>query len=145
MKKNEIIGFQLLSIETSEFAIIEPDFKDLKKVKISTALQFAISDTNNMIACNVITEFMSDDSQKLLKLKTDNHFKVKPEDWANFKNDNIVTLPKGFLAHLATISVGSARGILHCKTENTPYNKFILPLVNVVDMIPEDENFDVNN
>jgi hypothetical protein len=54
-----------------------------------------------------------------------------------------LTIPKGFLAHLAMISVGTARGILHCKTENTIFNNFVLPLVNVASMIPEDEQFEL--
>lgn len=143
MENKEPIGFQLLKIESSEFAILEPELTSINKIKIQTGLRFAVSDINNMVACQVTIEFLLEESQKLLKLKTDNQFKVKPEDWDKMKSENFITLPKGFMAHLATISVSTARGILHCKTENTVYNKFILPLVNVVDMIPTDEKFEL--
>lgn len=143
MENKEAIGFQLLKIESSEFAILEPELTSISKIKIQTGLRFAVSDINNMVACQVTIEFLLEKSQKLLKLKTDNQFKVKPEDWDKMKSENFITLPKGFMAHLATISVSTARGILHCKTENTVYNKFILPLVNVVEMIPTDEKFEL--
>jgi len=36
------------------------------------------------------------------------------------------------------LSVGTARGILHAKTENTPYNEFIIPLINVTEAVKAD-------
>lgn len=143
MENKEIIGFKLLKIHTSEFAILENELTEIDKIKFQTALRFAVADANNRVACQVTIEFLSEDSKKLLKLQTDNQFKVKPEDWDKMKSENSIILPKGFMAHLATISVGTARGVLHCKTENTIYNKFILPLVNVVEIIPTDEQFEL--
>ncbi|MHA6697370.1 hypothetical protein [Chryseobacterium sp. A301] len=143
MKQN--IDFQLIKIENPEFAILEPSYDDVKRIKVNTALRFSISDPHNMITCQVIIEYISHDSKKLLKLQTDNHFKVKPNDWAKFKTENMITLPKGFLAHLATISVGNTRGVLFSKSENTFYNRFLLPLINVVEMIPEDEIIEIKN
>lgn len=143
MENKLSVNFQLLEIGTSEFAIIDTVSTDTKKLNFNVALQFGASDSNSSILCNVIIEFISDEQKVLLKLKTDNQFKIKPEDWEKFKNENILTIPKGFLAHLAMISVGTARGILHCKTENTIFNNFVLPLVNVASMIPEDEQFEL--
>lgn len=143
MENKLSVNFQLLEIGTSEFAIIDTVSTVTKKLNFNVALQFGASDSNSSILCNVIIEFISDEQKVLLKLKTDNQFKIKPEDWEKFKNENILTIPKGFLAHLAMISVGTARGILHCKTENTIFNNFVLPLVNVASMIPEDEEFEL--
>ncbi|SIS89734.1 hypothetical protein SAMN05421789_11051 [Kaistella chaponensis] len=138
------VKFQLLEIETAEFAIIDSVGINPKKIKFTTGLQFGISDANSEIMCNVIIEFFSDEQKLLLKLRTENKFKVMPEDWEAFKNDDGLTIPKGFLAHIAMISVGSSRGILHCKTENTPFNLFVLPLIDVTSMIAEDENFQLD-
>lgn len=143
MENKLTVNFQLLEIGTSEFAIIDSVGINPKKIKFNTGLQFGVSDANTEIMCNVIIEFFSDEQKLLLKLRTENQFKVKPEDWTAFENDNILTIPKGFLVHIAMISVGSARGILHCKTENTPFNVFVLPLVDVAAMIVEDEHFEL--
>jgi len=40
--------------------------------------------------------------------------------------DNKYIFPLGFITHLAVIAVGTARGVLHSKTENTPYNRYWL-------------------
>ena len=34
--------------------------------------------------------------------------------------------------------MGTLRGVLHAKVENTPYNMFILPTINVTELVKED-------
>jgi hypothetical protein len=53
-------------------------------------------------------------------------------------------VPKGFLAHLAMITTGTSRGVLFAKTEATPFSKFIIPTLNVSEMIYEDAIFDIS-
>ncbi|WP_262906606.1 hypothetical protein [Tenacibaculum finnmarkense] len=40
------------------------------------------------------------------------------------------------------ITVGTTRGVLHSKTDNTIFNEFILPTLNVSQMITEDGEFE---
>lgn len=42
-----------------------------------------------------------------------------------------IMVPKSLLTHFAVLTVGTTRGILHAKTENTRLNHFSLPPVNV--------------
>lgn len=143
MEKKKNINFLMTGIEIAEFAILEPNIDRITKLKFNTGLQFGVSDVNKAIVCNVIIEFLDESERKLVKLKTDNHFKIKPEDWEGLKAENVLTLPKNFLIHISMISVSTTRGVLHCKTENTPYNSFILPLIDVQSMIDSDEVFEL--
>ena len=52
-----------------------------------------------------------------------------------------LTVQKGFLQHMAVLTVGTTRGILHAKTENTPFNRYHLPTINLKDMINQDSVF----
>ncbi len=62
-----------------------------------------------------------------------------------FKSDiNTLIVPKGLLCHLAMLTVGTSRGILHAKTEGTCFNKYVLPTINVTEIIKEDASFDFN-
>jgi hypothetical protein len=54
-----------------------------------------------------------------------------------------VKIPKDFLTHLAILSVGTARGVLFSKTEGTIFSTFILPTINLQEMINEDAIFDL--
>lgn len=57
---------------------------------------------------------------------------------------NTLVIPKGFLRHLAMLTVGTSRGILHAKTEGTCFNKYVLPTINVTLIIKEDATFNFN-
>lgn len=55
-----------------------------------------------------------------------------------------LTVPKGFLCHLAMLTVGTSRGILHAKTEGTCFNKYVLPVINVTEIIKGDASFSLD-
>ena len=53
------------------------------------------------------------------------------------KND-VLILPKEFLRYLATISVGTARGIQHAKTQGTILNSLVIPPINLMKLDIQD-------
>ncbi|NOQ75958.1 MAG: hypothetical protein GQ574_28385 [Crocinitomix sp.] len=68
---------------------------------------------------------------------------VSDETWLLLTDEQELVFPKGFIRHLSVICVGTARGILHAKTEGTKFNEFILPTINVEDLIQEDASFEL--
>ena len=42
------------------------------------------------------------------------------------------------MTHLIVLTIGTVRGILHAKTEGTKYNSYILPTINVAELIKTD-------
>ncbi|MNF83316.1 hypothetical protein D3C84_656380 [compost metagenome] len=72
------------------------------------------------------------------------NFDIEEESWnKNVLSNKIVTLPKHLLEHLCVITVGTSRGILHAKTENTSFNKFIIPTLNVTTLVEKDIVFEI--
>ena len=68
-----------------------------------------------------------------------NHYKIKESAWIEMQNsNNKLVLAKEFASHLVMLTIGTLRGTLHCKTENTEFNKFILPTINVTELIKSD-------
>ena len=57
------------------------------------------------------------------------------------QESNLLKVPKGFLSHLAVLTIGTTRGILHAKTEGNCFNKYVLPAINVTEIIKEDAIF----
>ena len=74
-----------------------------------------------------------------------NEYSIEQAAWAALTrtDENRLVLPKGFMAHLAMLTVGTVRGMLHVKTENTKFNCYFLPTINVAEMINEDVIFDI--
>lgn len=76
-----------------------------------------------------------------IKIQVSCHFKIEENDWNSFATENKLVVPKGFLAHLAMITTGTTRGVLFAKTEGTQFSKYIIPTINVEEMIKNDAVF----
>jgi hypothetical protein len=142
---NKSIGFSLKRVSTEQFAIIEDGFNEKGKIRLNTSFRFAADDVQKYVA--VFTSFVFDsDSKPFLIIEASCHFSISDSAWADMLNSetNSLVVPKGFLCHMAMLTVGTSRGILHAKTEGTCFNKYVLPTINVTDIIKEDAAFSFN-
>jgi len=139
-KKN--ISFRLLNIATEQFATFEveniPDANDLK-----SELQFSVNPENRVVSCRMKFQFLHK-NQPIIVLTVVCNFDVEENSWnTNVVSKKNIILPKHFLEHLCVITVGTSRGILHTKTENTIFNRFIIPTLNVSNLIEKDVVFEI--
>ncbi|MGF1586284.1 MAG: hypothetical protein ACFCUM_13245 [Bacteroidales bacterium] len=143
-KDNTQIGFALQGIKTEQFAIFEDNYATKKETTLGTELQFKLDQQNKKIGVFLGFEFIQG-KNILLKIQVSCHFRIEENSWMNFiqKENAKLVIPKGFLAHLAMIATGTTRGVLFAKTESTPFSKFIVPTLNVEEMIKEDASFDL--
>lgn len=107
-------------------------------------MQFKLDNQNKSIATFLGFEFMQG-KKVFLKIQVSCHFKIEESAWNSFIKQDQLVVPKGFLAHLAMITTGTARGVLFAKTEGTPFSKYIIPTINVAEMIKEDASFPIAN
>lgn len=137
------ISFVLVKVTTEQFAIIEEGFSDKGNIRIGTQIRFGCDEQKKLIAC--FTKFNIESEQKaFIIIEASCHFQILDVAWEEMLNKELNTLkvPKGFLSHLAMLSVGTTRGILHAKTEGTCFNKYVLPTINVSALIKSDVLFD---
>lgn len=143
-KDNTQVGFALQGIKTEQFAIFEENYAPKKETGLGTELQFKLDQKNKQIGVFLGFEFMQG-KKVFLKIVVSCHFKIEESSWTSFVQENSLTVPKGFLAHLAMITTGTTRGVLFAKTEATSFSKFIVPTLNVAEMIKEDASFEIAN
>jgi hypothetical protein len=144
-KQAKSIGFSLKKVATEQFAIIEDGFDEKGKVRLNTSMRFAADEKAKFIA--VFTSFIFDSNNKpFLLIEASCHFSIEDVAWIEMFNSEInsLSVPKGFLCHLAMLTVGTTRGILHAKTEGTCFNKYVIPTINVTEIIKEDVSFSFN-
>lgn len=124
-------------ISIEQFAILTESIPT-NEINLGTQIDFKWSIEKKKIASVAKFVFVSSEVP-ILKLDVLCSFKIEESDWDRQKGENgSITLPKGFLCHIAMHTVGTARGILHCKTESTPFNCFIIPPINLEQIIQED-------
>ncbi|MAD96110.1 MAG: hypothetical protein CMB99_02175 [Flavobacteriaceae bacterium] len=138
------IGFALKRITTEQFAIIESAFTDGKLVDLKAGLRFGINFENKIISVVFSTNLIQDKSPFLI-IEVGCHFSIREEAWDIFYNQDKaeIIVPRGFIGHLVMLTIGTTRGVLHGKTENTPFNNFLLPTLNVNEMVKKDVVFKI--
>lgn len=139
------IGFALRGIKTEQFAVLEENYTFKKTVNLSTNLQFKLDIENKYIGVFLTFQF-EQEKKTFLKIEISCHFQIKSDNWEDWLQENGLKLivSKGFLSHLVMITTGTARGVLFAKTEATTFSKFIIPTLNVTEMIRDDLTFDLN-
>lgn len=141
-KENAEVGFILNSIKTEQFALFELNYNAEKQTNLKRSIQFKLDQTNKRIGVFLGFEFIQEE-KIFIKIVVSCHFIIKEDSWEKFINlkQAKVIVPKGFLAHIAMITMGTCRGILFAKTEGTVFSKFIIPTLNVEKMIKSDAEF----
>lgn len=145
MTKNKNINFSLNAIKTEKFSIANENYSENKTSEMTTAIRFGIDAKGHVIGAFVTNTFMQA-KKPFIEIQVSCHFKIDKSSWDNFVNQkkNEVTIPKGFLTHMAMITVGTSRGILFAKTEGMSLNRFIIPTVNITEMIEKDSVFSLD-
>lgn len=143
-KDNTQIGFAIQAIRTEQFAIFEESYNPNKETELGTQLQLKLDQKNKLIGVFLGFEFMNG-KKVFLKIVVSCHFKIEEHSWKSFVHakENRLNVPKEFLTHLAMITTGTSRGILFSKTEGTAFSKFIIPTLNVAEMIKKDASFEI--
>ena len=121
----------MFGIHLDQFAILCEDCKD--EVGMNVSLNFKYGDEGKKVACVVAFDFTSE-SEKVMVLKMTCEFEIQVDDWKTLRNDKKVVIPKDLLEFFAVHTIGTARGVLFCKTENTQFNYIVIPPINVSEM-----------
>lgn len=138
------VTFAIKSIETVEFATMSDAYKNGEKVGIATGFDLGLSNDDHALKVQFNLSFICEDRPFII-LKVACDFAIEPKDFDKFKDKQgkKVTIPKGILTHLAVLTVGTARGVLHAKLDNTDFDQFLLPSLNISQMIESDVVFDL--
>lgn len=131
-----MMRFRMFRINVEQFAILAENAQ-LEKLDIATGLEIKYSLEGKSLAIVMTFNFVSEE-EKVMLLKLNCEFQIQEDDWNSQINDAKIIFPKNFIEYLVVQTVGTARGVLHCKTEGTAFNHIILPPMNVSDMINGD-------
>ena len=138
----EAVEFQLKGIKTEQFALLADHYNPSKETGFKTQFQFKIHAPSQQIGVFGAFEFIQG-KQVFMKIEISCHFFIGTIAWKGFQqSEGKFLIPKGFMAHLAMITTGTCRGVLFAKTEGSEFSKFIIPTLNVAEVIKEDGEFE---
>ena len=125
--------FRMFGIHLDQFAILTSNKSD-GDLGMNIELSYKYADKGKKIAYTAGFEFTSQEV-KIMILGVTCEFEIHEEDWEKLNNNEEVVIPKELLEYFAVHTVGTARGVLFCKTESTQFNNVIIPPINVADLI----------
>lgn len=134
------LGFAFTGIRTVSFAIIEAAYKKSGETNLLTGLAYGVDVDDFAITCNARFAFEKKKDQPFLILEIQTIFQIEENDFLTKikQDDKTYLVTKNLAVHFAVLTIGSARGILHAKTEGTSFNEYLLPTIDVNDMLQED-------
>ncbi len=137
-KQQKGVGFAFRAIQTVQFATFPDIYDEDKDVGFWQSYEYGADPNTHFIG--VLTEFrFTHGDTPFLTLKVSCHFEIKEEAWQTMQSEDgqSITIEPGFLGHLQMLTIGTCRGVLHAKTENTEFNQYLLPTINVAELIKE--------
>ncbi|ANT65606.1 MULTISPECIES: hypothetical protein [Prosthecochloris] len=141
------LNFALVNISTDQLDINPDIYAKGKATKINAGLNFGADNERRLLKVMLTNTFFHSESEKPLPDEADNPFinitlscvfAIDPESWDMLADTEKkqVTLPRDLAGHFASITQSTARGVLHNQTENTEFNRFMIPANNITDIIP---------
>lgn len=131
-----MIRFRMAKINIGQFAILT-DEAPTERLSYNVELGFKCATADKRIGCDLTIAFMHNDIT-IIKLNIFCEFDIMSADWNNLIKNNALIISKDELGYFANQTVGVARGIMFCKTEGTPFSKFIVPPINLTMLITDD-------
>ncbi|MCR9171096.1 MAG: hypothetical protein NXI10_01285 [bacterium] len=137
--KKQTFGFNLVNIQTEQFALFEENIgtKQSYDYSINTEIEIGSSTAEKGVQL-IIGITLQQKNKPHIKIEVACSFIIEDATWDSFCEEREIVFPKAFMQHLAKISIGTVRGILHARTRNTVFSEFMLPLLNVNDIVSED-------
>jgi hypothetical protein len=138
--QNKPVNFRLVKIITNQFATFDDAFDGQRDIEVITDASYGASIEGKTVFCIISHNFKNTEGSAFIKVALTCIFEIEPDDWARIISDDktILTLPRDLCIHMAMLAIGTARGVLHSKTEGTSFNMHVLPTINTLDMIPSD-------
>lgn len=138
-KKN--IPFRILGIETSQFALMDEAYKDDCDLGMVVGVPISASEEEHAIEVAINVQFRCE-SVPFLILEVKMKFDIEPEAFQTLlvtkKKKTSVVIPVGLSRHLATLTAGTARGVLHERLQKTKLNGLVLPTIDLTTILESD-------
>ncbi len=137
------IGFSIIQISTEQFALLPEAYQVAEPAQIQHELSFGIDKETKRIYVKKTARFHHvGNNYPFIIIAVSCQFQVNPNDWSMLEEAHKIVLPQHFGIHLGMLVVGTLRGVLYTKTENTIFNQFILPTIDVTALVPKDITFE---
>lgn len=133
----EAIKYTLRGVSIEQFATVFEPTNDNIQLNLNIPIRTNYEERTIAVGANI--QFLEQDRPFLIA-EVLCHFIIDKDSWNRITDSNTkdAVLPKIIVNNLARIAISTLRGSLCAKTENSPFSKFFLPLIEMPDEQGED-------
>ena len=138
MAKTKPIRFELIKIDTPQFAIFEEAYKADCEIKFDHQFSVGADDMAKVVEVNFEARFICED-RVFIAIELSCTFQIEESQFDElFHKGGKIKLPKDFITHLIMLTIGITRGALYERLRATAYSSLYLPSINLKELIVED-------
>jgi hypothetical protein len=131
----QTIPYRISRIETLQFAVFPDNFVNGQQMLVNTNCGYNVREDLSQIR-NIVSVNYTQNGDLLMVAHLACYYDIAPEGIGAIKAAG--KIPVEFLRYMGSISVGALRGVIHARTEGTVLNPFVLPPVNLEEMVNGD-------
>lgn len=133
------LGFAFTGLQTLSFATIDSAYKADVNTHLISRIGFGVDIDKHTISCTTKFSFEIKKDRPFLIIEVQGHFTIEETDFKEkvSQKNNSFLITRDLATHFAVLTIGATRGVLHSKTEQTIYNQFLLPTLDVKNIIQE--------
>lgn len=134
--------FQIKGGGIPEYAFFEENYDDsVKQFQLHSSLGFTFNADSNVLNCLCGVKIMQE-NLPILKSSVSFDYAIAEETIASLRKSKKLIFPKSLLTYFGTNALGALRGVIMAKLETSQF-KFILPPVNLNDIIEDDLTIEI--
>lgn len=125
------MGFEIHHIEIEQFAAIEDPERG--EVSFSILIKPGCNINLRAVVISIEVKFSVVEDRPFLLMKANSFFKIAEDSWQQMidSKSGYVVIPNNLLVSFVQISISQMRGMMYVKTENTPFSKYMIPVISV--------------
>ena len=136
------IKYYLKDIDESQFAVLPDNFKEGVELTVEAMIHVAATTEGTDLKCDSRLELKQGENLILITEITCKYGLTK-DSWEDV-DETKKKLPLGFIRHIASLSIGTQRGIILARTKDTSLHKVLLPPISLEGVIKEDYILDTS-
>jgi hypothetical protein len=136
-KDPNAVSFGITRFREVDFSITPGGLQASTEMALEYLCEFSLQFLDGSVSFTTQIDVKEGNTNDVLKLTTELVIKFDSESWDRMKNDEIVNVPKQFIANAVICAVGSTRGLLTAKTIGTSMQSIILPLLSISTLLPD--------
>lgn len=131
------IQYSLRGVSIKQFATPFEPSSDNIQLHLSIPIRTNYQDHSFAVGANI--QFLEEDKPFLIA-EVLCHYIIEESCWKELTNNYTkdATLPNDLIRNLVRIAISTSRGALCAKTENTPFAKYFLPIIEMQENQGED-------